>query len=479
MKKFLRSAVMVTTGIITAVALPLASAPMARAISASCPTDPLEGRTPYTADYPDNNPVNVGVKFNIAGGATSTGVKFYKGSGNTGTHVAHLRAVGGGSDLASATYTSETSSGWQSVDWSSPVDLNPANTYEVWVSMPVGDYSVDGEIAGGSNYFEFAQFGANDDVVHIPQGQSGLYEYTSTDTDVPTNTTYNNYWVSPVVDDSTAPTSHTGVSASDASSGPTVSWSGGGVDANGVRTDVLRYDGTNTVVVGSQAGGASSWIDNPNSAAQADTTALPGTTYTYRLKDTDACSNTTTTSASPVTTASQSLSTIFSSTAPSSVDSTQATPLVVGNHWQASTSGHVWGVRMYRPASAPVPTVADSNGQTPQLKVHLWDNDGTDLGSAWVPAGNAQSGWIDVRFASPVAVSASHDYVVGYFSPNGHEAYQNNVLTSDVTNGALTMTADTGGTPNGVYIDSSVTPDSFPTNRSLNSTWYGVDVDFY
>ena len=45
-----------------------------------------------------------------------TGIRFYKGAGNTGTHVGNLWSAGG-QLLATATFTSETASGWQQVDF--------------------------------------------------------------------------------------------------------------------------------------------------------------------------------------------------------------------------------------------------------------------------------------------------------------------------------------------------------------------------
>jgi hypothetical protein len=69
----------------------------------------------------------LGVQFesNVAGEVT--GVLFYKQRGTTGSNVGHLWSSSG-TLLASATFSSETSSGWQQVSFSSPVSI-AANTY--------------------------------------------------------------------------------------------------------------------------------------------------------------------------------------------------------------------------------------------------------------------------------------------------------------------------------------------------------------
>jgi len=61
----------------------------------------------------------MGVAFRSDVGGYIAGIRFYKNSANTGTHVGSLW---GSSEtlLATATFTSETSSGWQQVNFSQP-----------------------------------------------------------------------------------------------------------------------------------------------------------------------------------------------------------------------------------------------------------------------------------------------------------------------------------------------------------------------
>ena len=57
-----------------------------------------------------------------------TALRFYKQANNTGTHVGHLWS-GSGQLLASATFTSETASGWQEVALPEPGPVTKDTTY--------------------------------------------------------------------------------------------------------------------------------------------------------------------------------------------------------------------------------------------------------------------------------------------------------------------------------------------------------------
>src|SRR5262249_60677535 len=80
------------------------------------------------------------------------------------------------------------------------------------------------------------------------------------------------------------------------------------------------------------------------------------------------------------------------------------------------------------------------------------------------------SGWQELAFASPVAVTAGTTYVASYFTSTGHYAATTNGLSSAVTNGPLTALA--GG---GVYAYSSA--NAFPSN-TFNASNYWVDVAY-
>jgi hypothetical protein len=94
----------------------------------------------------DANAVALGVKFQASTNGTISGIRFYKGSKNTGTHIGALWSASG-TLLASATFTNETASGWQQVNFSSPVSITANTIYIASCHTNKGEYSANG------NYF--------------------------------------------------------------------------------------------------------------------------------------------------------------------------------------------------------------------------------------------------------------------------------------------------------------------------------------
>ena len=71
-----------------------------------------------------------------------TGIRFSKSSANTGVHVASLWTVAGGL-LARATFTNETASGWQTVDFPTSVPIAANTIYVASYHTTTGRYSND------------------------------------------------------------------------------------------------------------------------------------------------------------------------------------------------------------------------------------------------------------------------------------------------------------------------------------------------
>ncbi len=154
---------------------------------------------PSSADNGPDSPVELGVKFTSSSTGTITGVRFYKSSANTGTHVGNLWSSNGAL-LASATFTNETGSGWQQVDFSSPVAITANMTYVASYHSTVGHYSADlgfFSTSGVSN----APLQA---LASSMNGGNGVYMYGS-NSSFPNNT-YDgaNYWVDVVFSTATA-----------------------------------------------------------------------------------------------------------------------------------------------------------------------------------------------------------------------------------------------------------------------------------
>ena len=83
--------------------------------------------SPWIAWYQDL-PATLGFKFRSDVAGAITGIRFYKGAGNNGTHIGLLYSSNG-AVLAQATFTGETASGWQSVNFASPVQIAANTTY--------------------------------------------------------------------------------------------------------------------------------------------------------------------------------------------------------------------------------------------------------------------------------------------------------------------------------------------------------------
>jgi N,N-dimethylformamidase beta subunit-like protein/uncharacterized protein DUF4082/fibronectin type III domain protein len=97
--------------------------------------------TPPTIDSGDTGAVNLGVKFSSDVAGSITGVRFYKASANSGTHVGTLWSASG-QLLGQGTFSGESSSGWQTVTFASPVAITANTTYVASYLAPNGHYSL-------------------------------------------------------------------------------------------------------------------------------------------------------------------------------------------------------------------------------------------------------------------------------------------------------------------------------------------------
>ncbi|GAA1968298.1 hypothetical protein GCM10009798_30910 [Nocardioides panacihumi] len=230
--------------------------------------------TPQKTD-PDTASVELGVKFRASQNGSITGIRYYKPAQATGTHVGTLW-TGTGTKLGTATFTSETASGWQQATFSSPIPVTANTTY-------VASYFAPSRYAVSSAYFTAAV--ANGPLTALRDGTdggNGVYRYGSTAGSFPTGTfNSENYWVDVVYDngpDTTKPTlsattpanGATGVATSVA---PTATFSEP-VTAASV-SFVLRDGG------GAQVGATTAYSAASQTATLTPAAALtPGTTYT-------------------------------------------------------------------------------------------------------------------------------------------------------------------------------------------------------
>ena len=140
--------------------------------------------TPANASVYDPNAIELGMRFSSNEDGSITGIRFYKGTQNTGTHTGSLWTATG-TLLATATFTNETASGWQQVDFAAPVSIAADTDYVASYHTDTGFYAATG---GG-----FAEAKTNGPL-SAPAGDNGLYAYGGTQ--FPTGSwNSTNYWV--------------------------------------------------------------------------------------------------------------------------------------------------------------------------------------------------------------------------------------------------------------------------------------------
>ena len=407
--------------------------------------------TPGITDVNQSLPVELGVNFTSSSSGFITGVRFYKGVNNTGTHVGHLWSSSGAL-LASATFTGESGSGWQQVNFSSPVAITANTVYVASYFSPTGDFPVD------RNYFNVAV--NNPPLQAMQNGTSslnGVYNYGSSSAFPTSSFQASNYWVDVVFN--TPPT----VSVT------TTSLPGG--------TQSVAYNQTLAAMGGNPP---YSWALVSGSSLPAGLTlstagVISGTptasgTTTFTVRATD--------SSSPAQTANATLSiaiaasdppsqcpcTIWPSTAtPGTPDVNQSLPVELGVRFTSSSGGFITGVRFYKGVNNTGTHVG-----------HLWSSSGALLASATF-TGESGSGWQQVNFSSPVAITANTVYVASYFSPTGDFPVDRNYFNVAVNNPPLQAMQNGTSGLNGVYNYGSSS--AFPTT-SFQASNYWVDIVF-
>ena len=121
----------------------LGNASAGTSVAVTCPCSIWGTNTSVPVDDRDSGdptPVEVGVKFKSDKFGTISGLRFYKAATNTGTHVGTLWSESG-QELAQASFSGESASGWQTVTFNSPVAVQPNTTYVASYHAPNGHYS--------------------------------------------------------------------------------------------------------------------------------------------------------------------------------------------------------------------------------------------------------------------------------------------------------------------------------------------------
>ncbi|MCP3138209.1 DUF4082 domain-containing protein [Pyxidicoccus xibeiensis] len=233
--------------------------------------------TPTTLADPDTASVELGVKFRSSVPGTVAGIRFYKGSSaNSGTHVGSLWSRSG-QRLASATFTNETATGWQTVRFATPVSISANTTYVASYLSPRGRYSATGNA--------FASQGTTNGPLTAlasgVDGENGVYLYGSGG--FPTQSYQStNYFVDVLFTstaDTSAPTAPGALAAAASTAGAIqLTWTAA-TDNIGVTAYVIFRGGTEVTSV---SGGTLGYKDIG---------LTPSTLYSYSVRARDAAGN--------------------------------------------------------------------------------------------------------------------------------------------------------------------------------------------
>jgi Domain of unknown function (DUF4082)/Putative Ig domain len=145
---------------------------------------------PATVDVGPDSSVELGVTFKADSKGYINGIRFYKSAANTGTHVGNLW-TSRGTLIASATFTSETASGWQQVNFATPVAIVANTVYVASYHAANGHWSV--------NWNYFATAGRNKAPLHalanVTGTPDGRFTYGRSSAFPTSSHQAANYWV--------------------------------------------------------------------------------------------------------------------------------------------------------------------------------------------------------------------------------------------------------------------------------------------
>jgi hypothetical protein len=402
------------------------------------PTDVANGPL-----YNDGQGVELGVKFRSSIGGYISGIRFYKLAGDGGTHTGELYSSAG-TRLAQAVFTGETASGWQQVLFTTPVPITANTTYIAAYYSSAGNYTA------GFNYFATAV--VNNPLIALADGTdggNGVSIYSASPAFPVTAHLQSNYSVDAVFNTTGPLVANAGSNQTIALPTTSVTLDGSGSAGNITSYAWTRVSGPNTPTI------------TAPSAVSTTVTGLIQGVYVFQLSLNGGVSTSqvtiTVNAASPATS-------IFTTQIPAGPLYNDGQGIELGVKFRASVSGNVTGVRFYK-------LTGNSGTHTGEL----YSSTGTRLAQA-IFTGESASGWQQVLFSTPVAITAGTTYIAAYHSSAGNYAATNNYFTTAVVNGALTGLADGTDGVNGVYAYSAAPV--FPSISNGQKPNYWVDVLF-
>ena len=159
------------------------------------------------------------------------------------------------------------------------------------------------------------------------------------------------------------------------------------------------------------------------------------------------------------------VTTIWSNTTvPGVVDGGPDNAAELGVKFKSDVNGTITGIRFYK-----------AGANTGTHVGNLWASNGLQLATVTF-SNETASGWQQMLFSTPVAITSNTVYVASYHANDGHYSADNNYFTGKgANNPPLHALTNSAASPNGVYAygASSVFP-----NQTWNAANYWVDVVF-
>ncbi|MGV8978112.1 MAG: DUF4082 domain-containing protein [Cellulomonas sp.] len=403
-----------------------------------------DSAVPSVLEVADFSPVTLGIRFASSASGKVSAVRFYKGPGNTGTHVGAVWSATG-TLLASATFTAESSTGWQTVTFTTPVTIAKNTDYVASYSTTVGRYSATVGAFSGTGLQRTPL---------LTSATSGSYSYTN---GFPGSSSSTSYMVDVVFTQDAPPLAITAQVPAQGDPGAATT-----SDVSVTFGSALAPGATIAVLAGSQAvSGTVTLSGDARTVTFHPAAALaPGTAYTATVSGMVSTQGATMPPQSwSFTTAAAGgcPCTIFGGELPATASASDTSKVELGVSFTPTTAGLISGVRFYKGA-------ANTGTHTGTL----WSSTGTQLRTVTF-TGEGASGWQTATFASPYEVTPGTTYVISYLAPSGGYAATSAYFATDRTVGPLTVPA----AGNGRYRYGG----GFPTD-TWQSTNYFVDVVF-
>ncbi|WP_434318717.1 DUF4082 domain-containing protein [Leifsonia sp. P73] len=412
-----------------------------------CPCSLFSDSTVPSILQVNDSPVTLGVQFASTAAGAVTGIRFYKNSTNTGTHVGTLWSSTG-QQLATGTFTGESTAGWQTLTFTTPVNITANTDYVVSYRTTTGTYSATPGVFTGSGV-------SNPPLV--AGASMGRYTYAN---GFPNMASTTSYLVDVVFTKAPSPVSVVSQSPASGAVGvaPTSAVS------ITLSTAIAAGYTMGVTVGGSAVAGTVSQSSDGTTITFTPSSALPaGAVVTATLsgaKSTDGASLATQTWSFTVQSSTSAQYTLLGSESPTVVDATNDSSSVeLGMKFAPSQDGTITAIRFFKGAG--------------NLGTHvgsIWSSAGAKLASVTF-TGETSTGWQTAQLSTPLTVTAGSAYVVSYLAPQGNYSYTANYFAAAKTAGPLS--APSGS--NGLYLYTST--GGFPT-YSYSSTNYYVDVVF-